>query len=389
MSAPLPPALRKARGAVALIFWTNGTLIASWVARIPAIKDRLALDEAQLGLALFAIAVGALLAFPITGVLVTRFGSTRVTLVTGLILCLALPLIALAPSILWLSLALGLFGASHGSMDIAMNAHAAEVETRYNRSIMSSFHGLWSLGGLTGAGLGAILASQHVPPLAHFVGVSLVFAALTVWVIRYFLHDEDSERSHEPSFARPNRAIFGLGVIAFCAFVIEGAIADWSGVYLRDTLGTGSAFAAAGYAAFSLTMMIARLTGDTLITRFGASRMLLGGGLTATGGVILSLLTPNPWLTLICFAATGLGMASVVPITFSLAARDGSLPPSTGIAAVATMGYGGYLVGPPVIGFLASWWSLRVALVVLVLLGLTIVALSRRSTAMAVAPSHD
>lgn len=380
---PVPPPLRRARGAVALIFWTNGTLIASWVARIPTIKEHLGLDEAQLGLALFAIAVGALLAFPLTGILVARYGSKPVTLVTGLTLCLVLPLIALAPSLLGLSLILGLFGACHGSMDIAMNAHAAEVEKRYDRSIMASFHGLWSLGGLTGAGLGALLASQHLSPLAHFIGVSLFFALLLLWVIRYFLSDERSEAHHGPSFARPNRALFGLGVIAFCGFLIEGAIADWGGVYLRDSIGTGAAFAAAGYAAFSLTMMVARLTGDVLITRFGGSRVLWWGGVAATGGVVLALLTSEPVLILVFFAVVGLGMASVVPITFSLAARDGSLPQATAIAAVATMGYSGFLVGPPIIGFLASWSSLRVALSLLILLSLVIVVLSGRSTARA------
>ena len=387
MNPTVSPSLRRARGAVALIFWTNGTMIASWVSRIPAIKDKLHLDEAQLGLALFAIAVGALLAFPLTGILVTRFGSTRVTLVTGLALCLTLPLIALAPSLIGLSFVLGLFGASHGSMDIAMNAHAAEVERRYGRSIMASFHGLWSLGGLTGAGLGAILTSQHVPPLAHFIGVSLFFTLLVLWIIRYFLRDEAAEAQHEPSFARPNRALLGLGIIALCSFLIEGAIADWSAVYLRDTIGTGAAFAAAGYAAFSLTMMVARLTGDMLISRFGASRILWYGGVAATGGVALALLTNEPLLILVCLAISGLGMAPVVPITFSLAARDGSLPPATAIAAIGTMGYSGFLVGPPLIGILASLSSLRVALVLLVLLGLVIVVLSGRSSSRAVVPN--
>lgn len=354
----------------------NGAILATWVSRIPAVKRDLGLSDGQLGLALLGMAVGALIAFPLTGVLTSRFGSRSVTLGAGALYCVTLPLLALAPSLPALTLTLLAFGAFNGSMDVAMNAHDVEVEERYGRSILSSFHGMFSLGGLVGAGLGAFAAHQGMPLGTHFTAGAVLLAVVLVLAFPRMVASRPTYRSGAPLFALPSRALLGFGIIAFCAHLSEGAMADWSAVYLRDTLGAGVAFAAVGYAAFSLTMTAARFTGDALVTRLGPVRTVRLGGLIAGLGLGVALLLGSPVFTLIGFACVGLGMATISPLVFSAAGRTPGVSSGTAIAAVATMGYTGFLAGPPFIGLIAGGVTLRVALGLVALLCLTVALLS-------------
>ena len=381
---PVSSAIYQARWATSVIFAVNGAALATWVSRIPAIKDGLVLNDAQLGVALFGIAVGALASFPLAGYLVPRWGSRAVTVAAGLFLCAALIVLALVSSLAGLALALVGLGAGSGAMDVAMNAQGVEVEQRLGRPIMGSLHAMFSVGGLCGASLGGLLVEHGLAPLSHF----LLFSALGVLLIalsatRLLRPERAASDVAAPSvFALPDRKLLVFGVLAFCAFLTEGAVADWSAVFLRDTLKTSAAFAAVGFAVFSLAMTIMRFGADALVARLGAARLVAGGGLLSAVGLGAALIVATPWAALLGFACIGVGMASVAPLVFSAAGRASGVSSGAGIAAVATMGYAGFLAGPASIGFLAHSTSLRLALGILIVPGLIIAVLGSRVNAV-------
>jgi MFS family permease len=360
-AAPLPSA-QAARIAISAVFFLNGMGFASWVTRIPAVRGALGLNEGQLGAALFALAAGALLSFPLAGRGCARHGARSATLFTGVLYCLLLPLPVLATSLPLLVAALVLLGMANGSMDVTMNAHAVEVESFVGKPIMSSLHGMWSVGGVVGATLGGLLISQGLSQQAH---LTLVAALLLVGVLvaRRFL--PPSTRHGDvagPKFALPSPAMLGLGVLIFCAFLIEGALADWSAVYFQDTLRTTPAVAAVGYGVFAFAMTTMRFLGDRSAAAWGAEPLLRW-----TNAASAILLTAALWtqllpLTVAAFAITGIGIATVAPLVFGAAARRATSGAGQAIAAMAAMGYSGFLVGPAFIGFVAQATSLRMAL---------------------------
>ena len=354
-----------ARIAISAIFFFNGLGFASWVTRIPAVRHALALSEGQLGGALFAMAGGALLSFPIAGRACARYGARRVTLVTAVLYCFLLPLPMWADSLPLLAIALVLFGMANGAMDVSMNAHAVEVETFAARPIMSSLHGMWSVGGVVGATAGGLVVGQGLTQLAH---LSLVAALLLVGVLFARSHLPPST-THAPTagpkFALPSTAMLGLGCLIFCAFLIEGALADWSAVYLQDSLLTTPAAAAVGYSAFAFTMMTMRFLGDRAAASWGAEPLLRWSNSAAAIALAVALWMQQVGLTVIAFAITGMAIATVAPLVFGAAARRSKTSAGEGIAAMAAMGYSGFLVGPAVIGFVAQATSLRLALALL------------------------
>lgn len=377
-AVPLPEVAR-ARVAVALLFIANGLGFASWVSRIPAVRAPLGLSEGELGSALLGMAIGALFAFGPTGHGVQRWGARRVTLVVSLAYGALLVLPTLAPNGWLLGLALALFGAANGAMDVAMNALAVEVEQRVGRPIMSSLHGLWSAGGLAGALLGGLLAHREVAPSWHLAGVGLA-AVGAVLLARGWLAGHAGEvhaaEEEAPRWARPEAALAGLGAIIFAAFLIEGAMADWSAVYLNGALGTTQAEAALGYSVFAMAMMAMRFAGDRLVLQWGAVPMLRTLNALAVVALVAALVSGSLAVTLPAFALTGMAIGTVAPLVFSAAAQRSRRGAGQGIAAMATLGYGGFLIGPPVIGWLAQATSLQVALGVLVLLAGVIAALA-------------
>lgn len=367
--------LTAARFSTAAIFFANGAVFGSWVSRIPEVQSSLGIGEGVLGLALLAMAVGALVAMPATGWAVARYGSRTPTIVSMVVLCLILPLMSVAPGAALLGASLFLFGIFHGSTDVSMNAQAATIESGYGRSIMSSFHALFSFGGLAGAALGGGLAALGVGVTQHFVSATLIFGVIALIASRWLLPAAADAQGSGPAFALPDKALAALGVVAFCALVSEGAMADWSAVYLRDVIGSGPGVAAAGYAAFSLTMAIGRLTGDRFIELLGPVAMLrIGGALAALGLAVV--LVDGLGLALVGFAAIGAGLATLFPITLSTAARAPGMAPGAGIAAMASTGYLGFLIGPPLIGFTAELVGLRGALSLIVVAGLAIFLLA-------------
>ena len=370
--------VRRARLAALVVFFVNGFGFANWIVRIPTVQEGLGLGEGSLGLALLALAVGALATMVVAGGLVHRFGSRPVVGVSGLVFGLSLVLPALAPSLAALVLALFVAGAWHGALDVSMNAHAVAVERAYGRPIMSSFHAAFSLGGLAGAASGGLLSALGVGLVAHLGGVA-VLSALAFAVASGALLPAGADRGtgdDGPAFARPNRALAGLGFIAFCVLLGEGAMADWSAVYLGGTLGTGPGFAAAGYAVFSLTMAAGRLCGDRLAKRAAPQHLVRAGAALATAGLGISLAVGHPIVALLGFACVGAGFSVVFPNVLSAAGRDPRMPAGAAIAAVSTAGYFGFLVGPSAIGFAAELTGLGPALYVVVALSATVAVMA-------------
>ena len=379
------PAALGARVAVSVVFFCNGAAFASWVSRIPTVRHALQLSDGELGAAFFAIAAGAMFAFPLAGRGIQMLGSRDVTLAMAALLFFTLPQPLFVGLFVSLLIVLFVFGAANGAMDVAMNALAVEAETAYGKPIMSSFHGLWSVGGLTGAALGSAAAHANMAASTHLLIAAVVLgtavAAVIPWLPRRVAavaSAVDAAHEVEPKrrFGLPDRGLIGLGCIVFCAFLVEGAMADWSAVFLHDTLGTTASRAALGYAAFSLTMTVMRLAGDHLVSRWGAVPMLRWFNLAGAAALLLALAFAHVGATMLAFAVCGLGVATVAPTVFGAAARrEGPQHAGRGIAAMASFGYTGFLIGPPLIGWLAEATDLRWALGVLPLLLVTIVLL--------------
>jgi fucose permease len=359
--------LRHARWGTTGFFLLLGAVLGSWVARIPAVQNGLGLDDAQLGFTLLSTSVGAILAMPATGWLVRQWGNPRVVLVAATLLCATLPLLPLAPSMPLLMLTLFIFGIGFGLLDVSMNVQAVAVEVGYGRPIMSTFHGVFSVGGLLGASSAGLIAGAGVSPFPHLLAVALILLILVAVANRPLL-DVRAATEGVPVFAIPPRPLLGLGLLSFCVLFGEGAVADWSAVYLENVLGATPAIAATGYAASSLAMAAMRFAGDALTVQFGAERLVRVGGLVAGLGMTGGLLIGTVPAAVIGFACVGAGLAVAFPIALGAGGRTPGLASGTAIGAVATAGYTGLLVGPPLIGFVSDQAGLRVGLALLAVL---------------------
>ncbi len=365
------PRVDSAWWAVVARFLVHGLVVSTWVSRIPAIQIALGLTNAHLGMSLLGTAVGSMLAVPVTGWLVGRFGSKSVTTWSTVGFCLALIGPSLAVNGLTLFFALTIFGAMAGANDVCINAQAVAVEATLATPTMSRFHAMFSIGGMAGAGLGAWLAAHDVTPRRHLFTVSAVLLVVSFLTAPYLLDaNEGTQRSRGTGLRRIPTVLLRLAVIGFCMFLSEGAIADWSAVYLKQILGAAPGLAATAYAAFSVGMAAFRLLGDRLAIRLGAAATVRRGALLAAAALSLALLAPSPYWTLPCFALTGAGFAVIVPIVFGAGGRVPSIPSGAGVATVSGSGYIGFLFGPPLIGFLAQASSLRFALFFVVALSL-------------------
>lgn len=379
--------LRAERMAVTAIFFANGALIANWFARVPDVKQALGLSEGALSVALLAMAIGALLSQPTAGWVIGKVGSRKVTMVMAFANCAALILPGFAPSLPFLMLALFVYGASNGGLDVAMNAQAALVERRYARPIMNSFHALWSVGGLTGAAIGGLAAARGLATETHFLMAATAGVVVMLIAMRGLIPDGPAaSSSHEPAFALPTRALLPMGVVALCALICEGAIGDWGAIYLREGLGSAAGVAAAGYAVFALTMAGGRFAGDWLATRFGSGNVVRVGGALVVAGIGLALVSATPAIAIAGYGLVGAGVSCVFPLIMSAAARTPGVAPGVGIAAMATAGYTGFLLGPPLIGGMAELFTLRGALGVLAVFGLVIMLLGTQVKGEALAP---
>jgi MFS family permease len=366
--------------AVALIFFVNGFVYASWVPRLAEIQTGLALSEGQLGVALLMLAIGALVAMPATGGLIARHGSRTLTAATVGLLGIGLPLMAFADGFAWLCLAFLFYGAATGALDVSMNAQGIAVERAYRRPIMSSLHGMFSIGAMAGAGATGLLASQGVGIVAQFLTIGALTVLLGPLVTRSMLPAQADASGRGQGFVLPDRRLLALGVIAFCGLLGEGAMGDWSAVYLDQSLGADVEVAAAAFAVFSLTMAIGRFSGDRVVARVGGGAVVCGGGALAALGLGCTLLIGRPEVAIVGFALIGAGLSCIFPVVLSAATRTPGLSAGTAIAGVCTIGYLGFLIGPPAIGGLAELFGLPTALGAVVLLFVLITALGNRAS---------
>ncbi len=362
--------------AVAAMFILNGALFGIWASRIPAVRDRLDLTHEALGYGLLFMAAGAVCSFPVTGRLTDRFGAVALTRIVAVLYTLSLILLAMAGGFWALAAFLFVFGAFHGSMDVAMNAWAAEVEQAYRKPVMSSFHAMWSLGAGLGAlsGYGAVQMGLTV--MQHFLLAGGVVVALALALSWVHWSSRKAAAHGGAVFALPSGALILVGFTALCGALGEGAVADWSAIFLRDVTGAAESIAALGYAVFSVTMVAIRLAGGFVIARFGPVATARFGGVCAALGVLGVVSAGEAGLALAGFALMGVGYAVIMPLAFSRAANDPHVPPGRAIASVATLGYGGLLIGPPLIGFLAEMLTLRLAFTALLPLAVLIALLS-------------
>ena len=371
-----PRSIDAARWAISSVFLLNGAGIGLWAAHVPTVQARMNIDTGMLSMVLLTIAAGALLAMPLMGGLTGRWGTRRMVLLSGFAFAAMTPLIMGAPSLPLLFIAAFLFGVSNGALDVAMNANASEVETARGLPTMSSFHGFFSLGGLFGAGLGGLLVGQG---LGHGEGALMVGVVTAVALVLAAPRVMGFAASHEAGshFALPRGAALGLGMLALLCFAVEGALVDWSALLLQQRTGATAASAALGYSAFSVAMAACRFAGDRMIVRFGAVRVMVIGGLAMFAGLALAVWSTHFLLSAVGFALVGLGAANVVPLLFGAASRIPGMSAGSGVAAVATLGYGGLLLAPPILGWVAMHSSVMVALGALSLTGV-VIALSAR-----------
>ena len=368
---------RAARLAVAVTFVALGVGGGSWATRIPAVQHRIGLSAAELGVALFGLGFGSLLSMPLTGVLIARRGSRPVLRGAALLFAVSIALPPLAWNLPTLWLALTLFGAASGALDVAMNSHGVAVEHVYGRPILSSFHAAFSAGALLGAALGALAAGLGIDARVHLAAIAGLVLITALASGRALLPaDEDRGAAGQRLTLRIPRQLVVVGIVAFLCLLAEGAASDWSAVYLAGPLGSSPDVAAAGFAGFAAAMMLARMAGDRLATALGEVALVRAGALLGAGGMAVGLVAGNAPTAIVAFACLGAGLAGIVPVVFRAAATHPDVPAGIGLAAVSTAGYTGFLLGPPVIGAAASVTSLPRALGLIVLATAAIAALA-------------
>lgn len=375
LSANRPKAYRIA---VSAFFFIAGLTFATWASRIPDIKTQLQLSNGRLGAVLFALPAGLMTSLLFAGWLVSRFGSRKILISAALLYPAALVLLGLAFNTWQLAFVLFLFGIASNLVNIAMNTQAVDVESMYGRSIMASFHGLWSIAGFSGAAIGTLLISAGIAPWVHFSVIFMTATLLVLFFYKFTLPNDTDTAEKIPFFVKPDRYILNLGLIAFCSMLCEGAMADWSGVYFQHVINSPKEFITFGYVAFTAAMATGRFIGDSMVVKLGIKKVLqLSATLIATG-LFIAILFPYLATAVIGFLLVGLGVSSVVPLIYSLAGKSATMPPGLALAAVSSVSFLGFLIGPPLIGFIAEAGGLRLSFAVIAMIGLCPAILANR-----------
>ncbi|MEO6313913.1 MAG: MFS transporter [Chitinophagaceae bacterium] len=357
------------RIAVSAFFFISGLTFSTWASRIPDIKTQLQLSDARLGAVLFALPAGLMMSLLFAGWLVARFGSRRVMVAAAIFYPAILVLLGLSGNVWQLVFVLFLFGLGSNLVNIAMNTQAVAVESMYGRSVMASFHGLWSIAGFSGAAIGTLLISAAVAPWIHF-GIIFFIAALGVLCFyKYTLPTDAAIAEKQPFFVKPDRYILNLGLIAFCSMLCEGAMADWSGVYFQNIVQAPKQFITLGYVAFTAAMATGRFLGDNMVTKLGIKKVLQLSATLIASGLLMSVLFPYMATAITGFLLVGLGVSSVVPLIYSLAGKSGTMQPGLALAAVSSISFLGFLIGPPLIGFIAEAAGLRLSFAIIAVVG--------------------
>ncbi len=351
-----------------VLFLAHGLIVSTWVSRIPAVKAELGLSNGVFGLTLLSSAFGAVAFIPVAGVLIGKYGSRKVCVCSGLLFSLGLIPLAAAPNVYVLAAALFAYGAFAAAMDVSMNAQGVEIEHALRKPTMSRFHGSFSAGGMVGAGIGGLVAAHGINTLPHFATSAAVNGLLVLAAMPFLLeaHIDPDSGDHRLPFNKIPPVLLALSAIGFCILLAEGAMADWTAIYLRQNVHAGPGLAAAGYSVFSASMAIFRFLGDWITARLGPLRTVRTASLLAAFGLTFALVMTNPNWSLPGFAITGAGFSVIIPLVFGGGGRVRGIKPGAGIATVTGIGYVGFIVGPPAIGFASDSLTLRYALGIVV-----------------------
>lgn len=356
-------------------FFIAGIAMGAWAPLVPYAKTRASLDEATLGLLLLCLGMGSIVTMPLTGILAGRFGCRIVLTVASLVIGVVLPLLAILDSAPLLAPAIFLLGAGVGTVDVAVNIQAIEVEKAAGRPMMSGFHGLYSVGGIVGAaGMAGLLGLKFAPSVAILFASGIIVLLLGLFAKDFLPYGTDS---HTQLWAPPHGKVLLIGVLCFIMFLAEGSMLDWSALFLEEQRDVARAQAGLGYAVFAIAMTLGRLNGDRIVTSLGSKKVLLLGGLCAAIGLILAVAIPVWWLSLAGFALVGIGASNIVPVLFTQAGRQSVMPANLAISTITTLGYLGILAGPAMIGFIAHATSLSLSLLLVALSMLAIPATVR------------
>ena len=370
--------LNRIRRANAVYFFISGFGYSSWTSRIPGIKESLKLDDAHFGTLLFMLPVGLILTMPFTGKLLDHFKSRTIMGIGAMVYNLVLACMGFSGYAWVLGIVLFFFGSSRNLMNLSMNAQAIGVQALYNRSIMSSFHAVWSMAGFAGAAIGYLMVTLNILPAWHLLGVSLVLSTLTLYYYRDALDQQPDHNIKRSIFSLPPKGMLIFSLICFTSMACENTMYDWSGVYIRQVLHGSKGMATIAFVVYMVAMTSGRLAGDRMADRFGIQHVLAASGLLISAGFLITVLSPIIPLTLVGYLLTGFGVSCVVPFVFSLAGKIPTSNPGAALASISSLGYLGFLLVPPMIGYVAQASSLRVSFAIIAVMGLLMVRLSTR-----------
>jgi MFS family permease len=365
------------RIAVSTLFFLQGTCFATWASRIPSIQQQLGISDSLLGVVLFALPVGSMLSLLFSGALINRFGSKKIAINALLLYSLLLPLIGLSHSTTLLMASLVGFGVAGNMANIAINTQAVHVEAKYGKNIMASFHGLWSSAGFVAAGVGTFMIGKGIVPLTHFAIIAALIAFGVAACYHYLVREEGKGAASTKFFVKPDKTLLQLGVLAFCCMICEGAMFDWSGIYFQKVVKAERNMVGAGYTAFMCAMASGRFVADWVANHLKFQKTIFYSGLLIATGLFVVVAFPVVLTAIFGFLLVGFGVSSVIPLIYSEAGKSRTISPGMALTAVSSIGFLGFLAGPPVIGLIAGTFTLRISFLIVAFIGLLIAGLIR------------
>jgi len=362
---------------VGLMFFLAGLVFASWASRIVTVQQTMGLSDAGLGAVLFSLPVGLMCSLPFSGWIITIIGSKKLLIISLITYSLALISLGLAQNVFQLIGCLVCYGFASNTVNIAVNTQAVATEVMYKKPILASFHGLWSLAGFTGAGIGTFMIANGIEPLHHFIVIAVIVVLLIILTAKYLKNDKVTDSG--PVFVMPDKSLIMLGIIAMCSMICEGAMFDWSVIYFKKVVLAPTALVGLGFTAFMCTMAGGRFIADWFSHRFGLKRILQTSGTLTVTGLLIAVIFPYFYTAIAGFLLVGIGVSSVVPMVYSAAGKSKTMAPGVALAAVSTIGFIGFLFGPPIIGFIAGLATLRASFVFIAFMGTCVVVLSTKA----------
>jgi len=364
---------RQLRIGCAIFFFISGFGYSSWASRIPTIKHQLHLNEAQLGTVLFALPIGLMFTMPVTSWLLTRYSSRAIILSGSLLLSVILILVGMSNTMLELIVMLFCFGSARNLMTLSVNTQAVAVQGLYSKSIMATFHGLWSLAGFAGAAFGLLMVYFNIATSWHFLFVSVALALLSLYFINDTLYQKPVPQPRKPVFSLPDKYLLKFSLICFACMACENTMYDWSALYFQKEVHAEKTIATAAFVLYLVAMTTGRFFGDKLVTRLGIKTVLKFSGASIFFGLMLAVALPYLAVAALGFILVGFGVSCVVPMVFSLAGKSKNMSSSSALASISTIGYLGFLLVPPFVGFVAQTASLRLSFAIIAMFGAVIV----------------